>query len=168
MYKIRCGQCNNITTSLQIIDLLNNTNEHGLFICKHGHTSNTFIHRKVENLQEKDQIWDHCITGIIPIDYKSETYFPYGNLIADADDNGQPLGKATHFQPCYFKDTRQFGGSLKHGHGPGGPPVFAISHIFTILERLILLNLITKEELAGFLESINPSVANAPLANLLT
>jgi hypothetical protein len=54
-----------------------------------------------------------------------------------------------HFH--YYKDTRSHkNGRLKHGHGPGGPPVLGTTDLFTIVEHLVSVGVLPKAEVKAF------------------
>ena len=71
-----------------------------------------------------------------------ETYCPYVFLTAQEKD-GEVDG--IHFN--YYKDTRPGGGKLKHGHGPGGAPVFSKSELLQLLKKLITYGCFSSEDL---------------------
>jgi len=100
-------------------------------------------------LQEKGEIWERWIKGIIRIKTDYETYSPYIFLTADTED-GQVNG--IHFN--YYKDTRSQGGRLKHGHGPGGASVLNKAELLVLLEKLILFGCISVAEIDGLLKRI--------------
>src|SRR5207249_831919 len=101
----------------------------------------------ISDLQEgPEDKWERWIKGVIRIDAGSATYFPYIFLTADAE-NGPITG--LHFH--YYKDTReQPGGRLKHGHGPGGPPVLGTNDLFHILDYLVNQGIVAKEQVRSF------------------
>lgn len=149
-YDIECRTCRQHTWASNIVVLLNNhTSENGRFICQNCKSDDTFIFRE-SKLQEEGEVWQRWIKGVIKIETGILTYSPYIFLTADSKETN-PNG--LHFH--YFKDTRSQGkGKLKHGHGPGGPPVLDIKDMFTIIKQLVSLNLIAKEDVNKFLESL--------------
>lgn len=132
-YDIECRSCRRHTWARNIVDLFKqHTNEDGRFVCAHCHGTDTFIYRE-STLQEKGETWERWIKGVIQIDSGIETYSPYIFLTAGAED-AVPTG--LHFH--YYKDTRANpGGRLKHGHGPGEPPVLDAEDMFAIIEQLV-------------------------------
>lgn len=154
-YWVECGnkECRRNkkgTWAVNIVDLVNNhTGPEGRFICSHCGGNDTFIYRHSE-LQEKGEVWERWIKGVIRIDSGIKTYSPYVFLTADSE-NEQPNG--LHFN--YYKDTRhQKNGRLKHGHGPGGAPVLGTNDIFTIMKHLVSMKLVTKDRLVKFAEKL--------------
>lgn len=134
-YTIECRKCGRQTVAPTIVNLIHDhTNPAGRFVCSGCKEQDTHIYRR-SNLQEEGDIWERWIKGVIAIDSGIPTYCPYVFLIAESVDADVT---ALHFH--YYKDTRaEPGGKLKHGHGPGGPPVLSVSDLFTILERLALV-----------------------------
>lgn len=146
-YEVKCRTCEASTWATNIIELLKgHTNQEGRFVCSKCVGTDTFIHR-ISDLQEgPDEKWERWIKGVILIDSGIETYCPYIFLTADSK-NGSITG--LHFH--YYKDTRaQPGGRLKHGHGPGGPPVLAIDDLFHILEHLVAQGILPKQRVDDF------------------
>jgi hypothetical protein len=146
-YDVKCRGCNAHTAVGNIVDLLkDHTNQSGRFVCSKCSGTDTFIYR-ISALQEgPEQKWERWIKGVIPIDSGIETYSPYVFLTADSED-----GPVTGLHFHYYKDTRaQPGGRLKHGHGPGGPPVLGIDGLFCILEHLVTQGILPKERVRDF------------------
>lgn len=148
-YQIQCRSCKKYTWAGNIVDLLKeHTNDIGFFVCANCGSTDTYIYRK-SSLQEKGEVWERWIKGVIQIDSGIETYCPYIFLTADSEEDG-PTG--LHFH--YYKDTRAQGGNLKHGHGPGGPPVLAIKDIFIVLEHLLSIGIISVYDIQNFIERL--------------
>jgi len=145
-YDIQCRKCKEHTWAGNIVDLLRgHTDANGMFLCMHCGDTDTFIYRE-SKLQEEGDTWERWIKGVIQIDTGIETYSPYIFLTADSED-GEPTG--LHFH--YYKDTRSHpSGRLKHGHGPGGPPVLGNKDLFTIISHLVGLGVLSREELRSF------------------
>lgn len=149
-YDIECRSCRQHTWAGNIVDLLRDCmDERGKFVCQHCGGTDTFIYRK-SKLQEEGEVWERWIKGVIRIDSGIETYCPYIFLTADSED-GEPT--SLHFH--YYKDTRSKpNGRLKHGHGPGGPPVLDNKHLFLIIDRLVSLGILSKEEIKSFVDRL--------------
>jgi hypothetical protein len=145
-YDIQCRGCRRITWGENIVDLLTyHTDTIGRFVCLYCSGNDTFIYRE-SNLQEEGEVWQRWIKGVICIDSGIETYCPYIFLTADSED-GEPTG--LHFH--YYKDTRtRPAGRLKHGHGPGGPPVLGNRDLFFIIEHLLSIKALSREEVKEF------------------
>jgi hypothetical protein len=141
-YDIQCRQCQKHTWASNIVELVTkNIDTSGRFVCVHCGCVDTFIYRESQ-LQEEGEVWERWIKGVILIETGIETYSPYIFLTADSED-GVPTG--LHFH--YYKDTRkQQNGRLKHGHGPGGPPVLNNRDLFTIINELVRSKILSKEE----------------------
>ena len=92
-------------------------------------------------------MWTRWIKGVIPIEKAS--YFPYVFLTADSEDG--PV-KGLHFH--YYKDTRPTGGKLKHGHGPGGPPVLGVKDVFVIVKHLLNCGILNAEDVRREMEDL--------------
>lgn len=149
-YPIKCKDCGRETWAPNIVDLIKDyTEKNGKIKCICGST-NASIYQE-SNLQEKGQTWKRWIKGNIPIKTDVETYRPYVFLTAQTED-GEVDG--IHFN--YYKDTRnEEGGRLKHGHGPGGAPVFSKDEFFQLLEKLVDYGCISRKELFNFINKEN-------------
>jgi len=132
------------------VDLLKeHTDSMGKFVCSGCQSTDTFIYRE-SKLQEEGETWERWVKGVITIDSGIETYCPYIFLTADSED-----GELTGLHFHYYKDTRQQqDGRLKHGHGPGGPPVLGINNLFHILKYLISTGIITEARIKEFVDSL--------------
>lgn len=148
-YSIKCTSCGQNTWAENIVNLINEHKEkNGKIKCTACGSSNASIYQE-SSLQEKGEIWERYIKGVIPIETEFETYTPYIFLTAQTE-NGEIDG--IHFN--YYKDTRKDGGKLKHGHGPGGAPVFSKDELFQLLEKLVSYGCLSKQDLAKFIERI--------------
>jgi hypothetical protein len=146
-YDLKCRTCDTRTWAGNIVDLLkDHTNESGRFVCSKCSGTDTFIFRSSVLQEGPEETWERWIKGVIRIDSRIETYSPYIFLTADLED-----GPVTGLHFHYYKDTRaQPGGRLKHGHGPGGPPVLEIDALFNILEHLVTQGILPKERVRDF------------------
>lgn len=144
-YLIKCSSCHQQTWAPNIINLIKeHTENSGKIKCIGCGSSNASVYRE-SKIQEKEEYWRRYIKGVIPIKTEFETYTPYIFLTAQAED-GEVNG--IHFN--YFKDTRnEGGGKLKHGHGPGGAPVFSKDELFQLLEKLIDYGFIKEDEISN-------------------
>lgn len=91
---------------------------------------------KSSKTQNSDGKWERWIKGVFH--YGNDDYHPYVFLIS----HNNPDSEIDSIQINYYKDYSKRGGSLKHGHGPGGTPVVAINDFTSIGERLKSLGLI--------------------------
>jgi hypothetical protein len=150
-YYIKCtnSKCGEYTGANTIVDLIS---EHldsvGKIICTYCGQSGAFIYRE-SKLQEEGEIWARWIKGVITIDTGIPTYSPYIFLTSQ---NEQGPVNGAHFH--YYKDTRPDGGKLKHGHGPGGPPVLSKDEIFQLLEKMIVFGCLDVQEIIDFTDRL--------------
>jgi hypothetical protein len=149
-YDVKCRACDTITWAGNIDKLLkNHTNENGRFVCSKCLSTETHIFR-ISALQEgPDEFWRRWIKGVITIDSGIETYCPYVFLTADSE-----AGPVTGLHFHYYKDTRAQGGRLKHGHGPGGPPVLGFEDLFGIFKHLVVNGALTKQDVLEFAQRL--------------
>jgi hypothetical protein len=151
-YDIHCSECGHTTWAGNIDELLKvNTCETGQFVCGECQSRRTSIFRSSDLQEGNGEKWDRWIKGVIQIDSGISTYRPYIFLTADSSE-GEVNG--LHFH--YYKDTRGMpGGRLKHGHGPGGPPVLAFDHLSDIIKHLVNQGLMSKTKLADFVAKLD-------------
>ncbi|MGD0828651.1 MAG: hypothetical protein ABSA09_11280 [Desulfobaccales bacterium] len=135
-YTINCDACEQASWAGNIVELIeNHTDDNQMFKCTNCGSSGAYIH-KIYETQGNEDPWEPYFKGIIRIDYKEaelKDYHPYVFLIG----HGGPQEKVNSLQISYYKDLRETGGSLKHGHGPGGAPVIGLSDFANILHKLI-------------------------------
>lgn len=151
MYPIKCGSenCRKPTKAWDIVDLIeNHTEKNGKIKCTECGSTNASILQE-SKLQERGENWKRYIKGVIRIKTDVETYHPYIFLTA-SEENGEIDG--IHFN--YYKDTRNEGGRLKHGHGPGGAPVFSKGELFQLLDKLNDYGCISKNDMLGFVNKM--------------
>jgi hypothetical protein len=43
---------------------------------------------------------------------------------------------------------------LKHGHGPGGAPVFSKDELFQLLEKLVAYGVFNRQDFVDFIEKV--------------
>lgn len=148
-YLIKCSSCQQDTWAPNIVDLINDylEKESGKIKCLKCGSLQASIFQ--ESILQEGETWQRHIKGVIPIKTEFETYVPYIFLTAKKED-GEIDG--IHFN--YFKDTRKTGGRLKHGHGPGGAPVFAKDELFQLLEKLVTYGCFTKQDFHNFVEKL--------------
>lgn len=135
-WKVECtNNCreNGYSTS-NILDLLDNyrDQESGWFLCRCGERGYV---RKEYALQEKGEIWKPILKGAIRLGDEESTYQPFVFFVVNNQNDvlGDIIDDVWF---CYYKDTRPDGGSLKLGHGPGGPPVLGQESIGRLYEFL--------------------------------
>ncbi len=131
-YDIKCcdSNCGKNTWAENIVSLINDhTHESGYFRCAacggRGYIDKSFT------LQEEGEIWEPYLLGVIPLGKSGDTYQPYIFLCGYSAED-----KPTDAWFCYYKDMRPTGGKLKHGHGPGGPPVLALTKVAWLVDEL--------------------------------
>lgn len=144
-YQIQCRTCQAATWADNVVTLLDDhTGPTGRFNCANCNGTDRYIYKSSE-LQEEGEVWKRWIKGVIRIHSGIPTYSPYIFLTADTED-GDINGLHVH----YYKDTRPAGGRLKHGHGPGGPPVLGLNDLFTIIKHLVDAGILSKEAVEDF------------------
>jgi hypothetical protein len=141
-YDITCRDCNKITHTTEIIDLIeNHLDELGCLICSYCKNTNTYIYRE-SKLQEGEN-WKRYIRSAVTIDTVVPSYIPYIFLTSD-EENGPITG--IHFN--YYKDTRgEPNGKLNHGHSPGGVPVLRKEELFQLLHQLVRVGIINHNDI---------------------
>jgi hypothetical protein len=150
-YYIKClnQECGKVSQASNIVDLLDNkTDSEGFFLCDHcksrGYIEKTF------QLQEADTTWNPFLKGAIKLGALDDTYQPFVYLVSYKKDTSPE-----DFWFCYYKDTRgQENGKLKLGHGPGGPPVLNKQDVLKLLDKLLSLGIITREDLSAIVPDI--------------
>lgn len=141
-WSIQCNNevCNEITWASEIVDLIqNHTDENGWFLCnKCG--ENGYIEKKFK-LQEEGHTWEPILKGVIPLGIEEDTYQPFVFLVSYSPD-AQP----SSIWFSYYKDLRDRGGRLKLGYGPGGPPVLDSETLVDLLDKMLELGCIKRED----------------------
>lgn len=154
-YLIECTKCTVKTKAYNIVDLIENYTDHKFGInggnikcCVCGH--NAYIFRE-SNLQEGGEPWQRLIRGVIRIPSEVSTYHPYVFLYTEKNDE---TNVSIHFS--YYKDTRsEPEGKLKHGHGPGGGPVFTPRELVSLIEMLIQFGYLSGIDVENILKGIS-------------
>lgn len=132
-YTINCDACKQSSRAGNIVELIeNHTDDNHMFKCTNCGSSGAYIH-KIYETQGTEDPWEPWLKGIIRIDYEElPDYHPYVFLITHKG----PQEKIDSVQISYYKDQRETGGELKHGHGPGAPPVLGLQDLTNILHKL--------------------------------
>lgn len=145
-YMIHCPTCNQDSWVSNIVDLIDNHTddtfgcEGGKLICGYCGKEG-YIHQK-SKLLEPGQYYERFIRAVIRIDTGIPTYSPYIFINSDSEDEG-----INHIHFNYYKDLRSEGKNLKHGHGPGGAPVFDAMELLQLIEGLIKIGILNKRDL---------------------
>ena len=149
-YGIKCRDCGAVTSAGNIVLLLSehHSDEAGRIKCKKCGSTNAHVPFK-SKLQEEGQVWERYTQAVLTVDTGIKTYTPYV-FLNSATPDGEVRG--IHFN--YFKDTRAQGGSLKHGHGPGGAPVLSKQELLNLLLDLSEHGVITAEEVEDVAQRI--------------
>jgi hypothetical protein len=138
---IKCPDtsCGNTTWAANIVDLISNHRDgNGWFLCQCGRRG--FIEKSFP-LQERGEVWEPYLRGIIPLGTAGDTYQPFVFLVSYAPD-----GEVNDVWFSYYKDLRP-AGRLKLGYGPGGPPVLGKSTLLELLSQLVKLGYCTQAEI---------------------
>lgn len=142
-YQLQCDSCHVTWGAKNIIDLIelhtdNKFGRDGGYLRCSACGGQAYEHR-VKSLQEKGQTWEHYVVGVVRLSADEPAYNPYVLLTKQQLD--LPVD-GFHFG--YYKDTTAEGGRLKHGHGPGGPPVLGQDQLLLLLQRLLALGCLPK------------------------
>jgi len=144
-YTITCDTCKQPSWAINIVELIDNhVDKNHMLKCVNCGAAGAYIHLKSKT-QGDEEPWERWVKGVIRIDYKDEegnlsTYHPYVFL----HTHDGPKGKIDSVQISYYKDHRNLGGALKHGHGPGGTPVLDLPDIMNILQKLVGMGVISE------------------------
>ena len=146
-FLIKCSDknCNKETWTANIVDLISeNRDDDGWFVCSCGERG--YIEKSF-SLQEKGEVWEPYLQGIITLGDDGDTYQPFVFNVSYS-----PEAKTDSLWFSYYKDLREVGGRLKLGYGPGGPPVLHKDTIIKLVKQLIHLDIITKQEIKILLD----------------
>ena len=129
-----------------IVDLLDNHRDgEGWFECSCKERG--YIYRSYK-LQEGKR-FEPILKGAIRLGSPDDIYQPFMFLAGDKADYDVDF-----IWVSYYKDLRP-DGKLKHGSGPGGPPVLAKGEILEIVSQLILKGYIEPDEVKEMLDRIS-------------
>jgi hypothetical protein len=125
-YKVTCSICNKATVANNIVTLINrHIGLDFMLKCVECGASNSYIHLN-SNTQNNDGEWERWVKGVYH--FGNDEFHSYAFLISHKG----PTSNVDAVQISYFKDYRKDGGSLKHGHGPGGTPVISLVNFNSI------------------------------------
>lgn len=130
-WTIKChkNNCQEQTWAKNIVDLIEkHLDNQGWFLCNCGGTG--YIEKSFK-LQEKGEVWEPYLRGIIPLGDQGDTYQPFVFIVSYKSH-----GNCKDIWFSYYKDLRAEGGRLKLGYGPGGPPVLDRDMIKYLLKTL--------------------------------
>ncbi|MBI4005567.1 MAG: hypothetical protein HY356_02760 [Gammaproteobacteria bacterium] len=142
-WSINCSnqKCGSSTWASNIDDLLkHHVDNKGWFTCSTCKSAG-YIEKSYE-LQEIGSVWNPFLRGVVPLGTANDTYQPFVFLVSNSQD-----GPIDDFWFCYYKDTRQDGGKLKLGYGPGGPPVLSSHKLLALIQKLLELKCLPKSDL---------------------
>ncbi len=128
---IKCmdPECREKTRAADTVDLIkNHRDKQGWFRCRCGRRG--YIEKSFAT--QEGRIWAPFLKGAIELGDQDDTYQPFVFLVGD-----KPDAHADHVWFSYYKDMRPWGGRLKLGHGPGGPPVLATRTIGDLIQELV-------------------------------
>lgn len=154
-YEIVCSSCRKKTWAANIVDLIDNHTDSscgddgGMLVC--GQCGAPGHIYKSSKLQERGKKYNRYIRGVVKFRTSEPTYSPYVFL-----NSGTVDGQTDHVHFNYYKDTRESGGKLKHGHGPGGAPAFWRDTILSLIERLVQFGFLTPNDLTRAVKSSLP------------
>jgi hypothetical protein len=139
---IKCADshCGQQSWATNIVDLISkHRDQMGWFICSCGKRG--YIEKRFP-LQEVGEVWEPFLRGVIPLGAMGDTYQPFVFLVSY-----EPAGAVTDVWFSYYKDLRGYGGRLKLGYGPGGPPVLGKPAFLNLLSQLVQTKCFTSKEI---------------------
>jgi len=142
-YFLTCNRCKETTKAWEIVDLITeHTHDDGMLKCtKCDGEAHVY---QVSQTQDGGK-WERYIRAVIAFKTQfGDAYVPYVFLLSYT-----PNGKLQDVHFNYYKDLRASGGRLKHGHGPGGAPVFGKGGILRLLEHLAEHGILSPSELTA-------------------
>lgn len=147
-YTLSCDSCSSTVDAANIVDLISiHTGRDGRLLCPKCRTPSASI-LQVSTLQEGGEPWSRRVFAVLPLTHYGE-YSPYVLLSRDVGTSAEGV------QFCYYKDSRPSGGLLKHGHGPGGVPVFGKSDLLVALRMLGNLGFVSADDLRSVAEELS-------------
>ena len=137
-WAIRCDRCDCFTGASNIAVLIGDHRQEttGFFLC--GSCSSPAYIKKEYKLQRSEaenqqQVWKPYLRGaLLP---RSEEYGYWYQPFIFLVSYG-PNDPVVSLWFCYYKDLRQEGGTLKMGHGPGGPPVLEVDDMGDLMDQI--------------------------------
>ena len=144
-WPIKCldSECGYVTGPDNIAELMNPENRYldaqGWFVCENC-GSRGYIEKKY-NTQEGGEFTPYLKAAIRPDGYEGETYQPFAFLASDSPDEHP---EAVWF--VYYKDTREQGGRLKMGYGPGGPPYLYAEDVLNLMVQMVRAGCLKADE----------------------
>jgi hypothetical protein len=140
-YAVKCIKgCADISWPGNIVELLKIRDQSGFFKCACG-KSRGYVEKSFA-LQEKGEVWEPYLRGAVALGEQDDTYQPFVYLVSYSPD-----GPIDNFWFAYYKDTRESGGRLKLGHGPGGPPVLGTEQLLSLLKELMIVGAINRSHI---------------------
>lgn len=132
------SMCGERTRPADTVDLIKYyRDQDGWFRCccgRRGYIKKSFT-------TQEGPVWAPFLKGAIELGDADDTYQPFVFLVGD-----QPDEHADQVWFSYYKDMRPWGGRLKLGHGPGGPPVLATRTVGDLLEQLVRLGCVERRK----------------------
>lgn len=153
---IKCAApgCGRHSTAANIVDLItHHRDDEGRFTCNCG--ADGYIEKQF-TLQETGKVWEPFLRGVIPLGVEGDTYQPFVFLVSYAPD-----GEVTDVWFSYYKDLRSFGGRLKLGYGPGGPPVLSKDALLRLLAELVRQDVLTPDEVVSAIDGAQTASAGS-------
>ncbi len=155
MWRVECSNptCRVASLAKDIVDLLDryiDNDRAGLFRCLNCDNPTGYVEKRF-SLQEQGRVWEPFLRGAIRLaSDANDTYQPFVFLVSyDCD------GPINDCWFSYYKDLRSYGGSLKLGYGPGGPPVLGHDQIISLIGSLKKLGFVKHSDLRSLVESDN-------------
>ena len=149
-YWIKCSQkCSSATVAAEIVDLLDNyTDYEGRILCRCGNHGYIEKEYKLQTPPgHEPEYWEPVVKGAIRLNVDEPGYALYMLLVAE-----KPNLAISSVLIAYYKDQREEGGRLKHGHGPGAPPVLDKDLILSLISQLVRTGFISTTDICKVLE----------------
>jgi hypothetical protein len=150
-WQLQClnPECKRAPWVNNIVDLILNHRDPRGFVCSCGRDA--FVAKRFD-LQEPDKVWAPYLRGAIPLGEAGSTYQPFAFLVSSTPEAG-----ISDVWLSYYKDLRQFGGRLKLGYGPGGPPGLGKAQLLELLIRLVAIGAVEHNDLKECLARKQPN-----------
>lgn len=139
-YPVKCNWCRETHTAPEIVELIRrHRDKNGNLMCR---TCGRDAYICRESGTQGGDAWNRYIRAAIPFRTRyGRGFVPYVFLVSDS-----PRGRPTDVHFGYYKDLRPKGGALKHGHGPGGVPVFGKPQFLKLLEQAIAHDVVSPSD----------------------
>jgi len=146
-WPINCSDagCGKETWATNIVELItSHRDDEGWLVCQCGMRG--YVKKSFE-MQEAGEPWEPYLRAIIPLGATGDIYQPFVFVVSY-----QPDGPPDGVWFSYYKDLRPFGGRLKLGYGPGGPPVLDKTDVLRLVRNLRDIGCLSETEIQDSLK----------------